>query len=368
MFLFQIIFEAKRGPGYQSDIAIDNVRLIPNCTVDEETTTTEEYETEASDFPYESCANRCGQKYENTTPKSLDECRCDEDCVYSSSCCPDFYVECMSDTDYSTESTYAYSSTDDYTYTSTTDDDEYTYTTDDYTFTDEESTYTSTQQRIFNNNTKPWTFDVLVTVPTTKITKQATTIRPTTSSTTTTMRPKTTKPTSTTTIRLKTKTTTVPKTKATRKVSPVKTTTRKPAKKPTPKKKLTPKPNKRKPITAYRPNFEGDDRTVPSVYWRTRPPVQKENEQDGPVYQGKADSSKTDESKTKSSTPVIIGLLAGCVIVVLFVAFLVQRYVRRMGKGFMGKSYRARRNQSSMSDVRFLAEEEQLDFTMRTEL
>ncbi|KAJ8956396.1 hypothetical protein NQ318_015134 [Aromia moschata] len=91
---YQIVIEGVRGPGYVSDIAIDDVRIIENCVYEEEvtSTTTEIYSTEAL-LTVESCENRCGRKaFANETHQIL--CDCDDSCYSNSTCCPDYLDFC----------------------------------------------------------------------------------------------------------------------------------------------------------------------------------------------------------------------------------------------------------------------------------
>ncbi|CAG9833259.1 unnamed protein product, partial [Diabrotica balteata] len=91
---FQIIIEGVRGNGYVSDIAIDDVELIPNCENEEEFTTNMYSSTDSEVIPIiDTCENRCGQ-IENITELYHLTCDCDDDCFVSNRCCPDYYDTC----------------------------------------------------------------------------------------------------------------------------------------------------------------------------------------------------------------------------------------------------------------------------------
>lgn len=87
-----------RGTSYRSDIAIDDVSLIENCTATPEiSTTTIDILYTDSGMPTESCLNRCDS--DNDLQRHLNNfilsCGCDESCVDSNSCCPDYAALCI---------------------------------------------------------------------------------------------------------------------------------------------------------------------------------------------------------------------------------------------------------------------------------
>ncbi|KFB46807.1 AGAP011974-PA-like protein [Anopheles sinensis] len=101
---FQIVFEASLGMRSKSDIAIDDVSLLQgdNCKVAVEDGLENPDDAAPADPEVEpdkisSCENRCGMRMAdilNTTDKIV-PCDCHEDCVESSSCCPDFIERCV---------------------------------------------------------------------------------------------------------------------------------------------------------------------------------------------------------------------------------------------------------------------------------
>ncbi|KAK9886525.1 hypothetical protein WA026_016802 [Henosepilachna vigintioctopunctata] len=114
---FQIIIEGTRGIGYVSDIAIDDVRLIENCTIEdmqklEITSTTEDEYYGTTDFLPDdlySCENRCFTL--NIAMGKHRKCACDENCYDRNECCPDFIDICILHGGSSMDSEYISSST-----------------------------------------------------------------------------------------------------------------------------------------------------------------------------------------------------------------------------------------------------------------
>ncbi|CAH1102080.1 unnamed protein product, partial [Psylliodes chrysocephalus] len=96
---FQIIIEGVRGAGYISDIAIDDVKIIPNCIDEDEITTTMDSSTYNELVPtVDTCDNRCGQTEPVTTDNYHLTCDCDDDCFNNNRCCPDYYDTCTGTT------------------------------------------------------------------------------------------------------------------------------------------------------------------------------------------------------------------------------------------------------------------------------
>ncbi|XP_057657272.1 uncharacterized protein LOC130894437 [Diorhabda carinulata] len=92
---FQIVIEGIRGNGYVSDIAIDDVKIIPGCTAEDETTTILDTSTYNELFPtIDSCENRCDQKENESSSFYHLRCDCDQDCGDNNRCCPDFFDFC----------------------------------------------------------------------------------------------------------------------------------------------------------------------------------------------------------------------------------------------------------------------------------
>lgn len=101
---FQIVIEANRGSGYESDIAFDDVNITEStqCVANEETTTTISSSTDSEDDEDSlSCKNRCNQEpvYNDTTitPEDVSEipkCDCHSGCLNNKTCCADYSYFC----------------------------------------------------------------------------------------------------------------------------------------------------------------------------------------------------------------------------------------------------------------------------------
>ncbi|XP_044764044.1 uncharacterized protein LOC123320709 [Coccinella septempunctata] len=111
---YQIIIEAVRGNGYVSDIAIDDVSIVQNCSMadfeDREiSTTTEAEEYSTTDFLPDdlySCEGRCD--FSDIQMGKHRTCACDENCYDRNECCPDYIDFCLlhGSTDQSTDTTF----------------------------------------------------------------------------------------------------------------------------------------------------------------------------------------------------------------------------------------------------------------------
>ncbi|XP_050316191.1 MAM and LDL-receptor class A domain-containing protein 2-like isoform X2 [Anthonomus grandis grandis] len=101
---FQIIMEGVRGDGYVSDIAIDDVKLTPDCVFVEPTTEIITSSTTEKWKPYETCTDRCGLKsyWDNQSDSDVIPCDCDDECYEYSRCCPDYIDLCLTTQDSTT--------------------------------------------------------------------------------------------------------------------------------------------------------------------------------------------------------------------------------------------------------------------------
>ncbi|KAJ8917257.1 hypothetical protein NQ315_002274 [Exocentrus adspersus] len=100
---YQIVIEGVRGPGYVSDIAVDDVKVIEDCVYEEATTTTETYSLSTDlALTVESCESRCGLKASGNETHMI-TCDCDESCYDNNRCCPDYFDYCVSGTTTSEE-------------------------------------------------------------------------------------------------------------------------------------------------------------------------------------------------------------------------------------------------------------------------
>ncbi|XP_060534300.1 uncharacterized protein LOC132706781 [Cylas formicarius] len=94
---FQVVMEGVRGPGYVSDIAIDDVRIIENCDPDDYVYTTTEEPVTENETPktVESCANRCGLVASGNDGNTMIACDCNDNCFDRNRCCPDYFDVCL---------------------------------------------------------------------------------------------------------------------------------------------------------------------------------------------------------------------------------------------------------------------------------
>ncbi|KAF5284256.1 hypothetical protein FQR65_LT00256 [Abscondita terminalis] len=86
---FQIIIECIRGKSFFSDIAIDDVRVIPDCSDAFTTESDVSYSFDDNSVP--SCLDRCN------IPSNSSEnvCDCDESCIDNNTCCVDYIAVCI---------------------------------------------------------------------------------------------------------------------------------------------------------------------------------------------------------------------------------------------------------------------------------
>ncbi|XP_077288356.1 uncharacterized protein LOC143912816 isoform X2 [Arctopsyche grandis] len=105
---FQIIIEGIRGPGYVSDIAIDDVKILQS-----EQCVEIRAEQQTAVVPLtvpltDSCLNRCGVATNDTDDKDNGVCQCTVGCIILNTCCVDYKALCL----FNDWSTNSYDSTD----------------------------------------------------------------------------------------------------------------------------------------------------------------------------------------------------------------------------------------------------------------
>jgi hypothetical protein len=93
---FQIVVEGVRGSSYVSDIAIDDVRIIRNCSPEDEVEQSTTAEPASSEPPItvESCEHRCNLNDTQSSEWTI-TCDCDEQCFDRNRCCPDYFDFCV---------------------------------------------------------------------------------------------------------------------------------------------------------------------------------------------------------------------------------------------------------------------------------
>ncbi|XP_055596246.1 uncharacterized protein LOC129746568 [Uranotaenia lowii] len=211
---FQIVIEATMGMKFKSDIAIDDVSLLsgddcrPKQGVDDEVSVASETpEVEPDEVPDDgelmkigSCENRCGQNVTNANQTlNVVACDCFEGCVETKTCCPDYAERCVFN---ETLIDLVSSTTVSTTIPSTTPTTSSTTTTTSTTttvkpVTTPKITTSTSLPKLKTSTPKPTTTTPKTTSPTVKITSTAstnTTPKPNTTSTTKTynLRPRTT--------------------------------------------------------------------------------------------------------------------------------------------------------------------------------
>ena len=197
---FQIIIEAVTGHSMMSDIAIDDVSILldDDCINEEKATTPKIVEDDDDDvLDIQSCVGRCFKDHITmvTVVNATLLCNCNDDCVTALTCCPDFLDVCEFETNANistTVSTTTANTTTErpttITTTVTTPKKEPTTMKVTTTTTTPTTTTTAPTTTTTTTTSAPTTVKKIILIPGTKpATVKPTTVKPTIPSTTTTM-------------------------------------------------------------------------------------------------------------------------------------------------------------------------------------